>query len=479
MFRYEINNNIILCDPNEVGHICPFNKFADTFLVEINVTNTLSHYWSADNKWLFNIDPNKFETCKCEGSNRILYKTTEGAFIYIKNSAVDKFPCTKQTKDYNSMIELVIAGEDFDKMKNFNEKQELNYNICANLKAQINMFKFFNNQIFLINNIDNELIVYVRNNIMYTPKCFIIKDIEVISESNLCFKDIPIKFTKDNKIIFGFLTSNRIIRLTSENITCNGLQSIIFLSNNMALEYIDNKVKLVDTRKSTSQISHLKMHNINEPNFQHSSLITDGLDIIHDPNIIEITDKSGFTFSIKGKKDSSYNMSQNFVALETAFLNTKNKVYTDFISLTFIIIGLIISLSLMFLCCYFAFRNNWYCISYNYIRNKIKNSPVTSDIELEATSSLKNSTSRREIVDENEIISTSLSQNQPLNVLTIESSLFNINSSHEPEYTPGQLEGREILNRDTKTLCVNKIIFFILINFALNFARFYINNLHG
>ena len=116
-------------------HICPFNKIAETFLIEFNVTKTLRHYWSADNKWLFSVNPDKFETCKCDGNTRLLYKSSEGSYIYIKNPVGDKFSCAKTAKNYNSMIELVLAGEDFDKMKNFNEKQELNFNICANLKV--------------------------------------------------------------------------------------------------------------------------------------------------------------------------------------------------------------------------------------------------------------------------------------------------------------------------------------------------------
>jgi hypothetical protein len=167
-------------------------------------------------------------------------------------------------------------------MKNFNEKQELNINNCANLKAQVNIYKFFNNQLFLINNLDNDLVIYVKNNIVYTPKCAIINEIEIITETNFCFKEIPIKFVKENRTIMGFLNANKIITLSSENIMCNGLQSVIFLSNNIALEYIDNKVIITDSRKLSNKFTNIQIHKLDEPNFQHSPSITDGLDIIHD-----------------------------------------------------------------------------------------------------------------------------------------------------------------------------------------------------
>jgi hypothetical protein len=118
-------------------------------------------------------------------------------------------------------LDILLAEEDFEKFKNFQDKLELNINACANLKSQLNIYKHFNNQLFIINNLDNDLVIYVRNNLVYAPKCVVIKYIQVITESNFCFKDIPILFLKDNKTASGFLTSNRIIKLTSENITCN------------------------------------------------------------------------------------------------------------------------------------------------------------------------------------------------------------------------------------------------------------------
>jgi hypothetical protein len=136
--------------------------------------------------------------------------------------------------------------------------------------AQLNIYKNFNNQLFVLQNLENELIIYVRNNLVYAPKCVIVTSIEVIADSNLCFKDIPIRFLKDNKTTLGFLTTNRIIKLTSNNITCSGLQSIVFLSNSLALEYTNNKVKLIDSRKDLNPLVQLKIHTLGDPNFHHS-----------------------------------------------------------------------------------------------------------------------------------------------------------------------------------------------------------------
>ena len=202
----EIGNNVIVWNANEVWHVCPFAKITDTFVVELNITKINRYYWTSNNKWLFSVNTDKFETCECDGTQKKFYKTTEGAYIYLKNSASDTLSCAYTSKDINSMMELMLAEGDFERLKNFNEKQDLNINNCENLKAQINIYKYFNNQLFLLNNLENNLVIYVKNNVVYTPKCTIVNEIELINESEFCFKDIPIKFKKNNKTLMGFLT---------------------------------------------------------------------------------------------------------------------------------------------------------------------------------------------------------------------------------------------------------------------------------
>jgi hypothetical protein len=79
----------------------------------------------------------------------------------------------------------------------------------------------------------------------------------------------------------------------------NELQSVVFLSNHLALEYINNKVRLIDTRKDINPLVQVKIHALGDPNFHNSRLITDSLDSVHDPNMLTLTDANGLKFTVK------------------------------------------------------------------------------------------------------------------------------------------------------------------------------------
>ena len=60
----EIGTNVIVWNANEVWHVCPFAKITDTFVVELNITKINRYYWTSNNKWLFSVNTDKFETCE-------------------------------------------------------------------------------------------------------------------------------------------------------------------------------------------------------------------------------------------------------------------------------------------------------------------------------------------------------------------------------------------------------------------------------
>jgi hypothetical protein len=65
-------------------------------------------------------------------------KTSEEVYIYFKQEAYDDLSCVSNIKNIDRSLDILLAEEDYEKFKNFEDKLELNINSCNNLKSQLN-----------------------------------------------------------------------------------------------------------------------------------------------------------------------------------------------------------------------------------------------------------------------------------------------------------------------------------------------------
>ena len=64
------------------------------------------------------------------------------------------------------------------------------------------------------NNRNNEIIFYTRNGQLFRPMCVKTPHIDVVDQTNNCYKDIPVRFA--NKSKRGFLLNNDIINFINK-----------------------------------------------------------------------------------------------------------------------------------------------------------------------------------------------------------------------------------------------------------------------
>ena len=333
----ELEHNIIIWNPSEIIHKCPFIKSNVTKLTELYSNNTLIGYINYDFNWLFNIEYNTLG-CEC-GINKALIKTLEGAYLYLRSTPNDDLPCVSERKSSLDLVtELILAENDFNKLQNFNERAKISQETCYTVRGWLEVYKFFDNRLFSLNFNENKLILYVKNNLIYVPQCMDLFEIELVTFSELCFKDIPCRFRKNNSTWSGFLTNEKIIVLSSINITCGGLRSVIQISDNQIIEYYNNKVSLLDSRKTYSNIVKLQFFDLSQPNFHHSPTITEGLDLIHDLKINSYTDSYGFNFNIEGKENLK-EQHLDFDNLGTAYMRAKNRFYIELVFISGLIVN--------------------------------------------------------------------------------------------------------------------------------------------
>ena len=66
----------------------------------------------------------------------------------------------------------------------------------------------------------NRLIVYSKDNTIFLPVCTKLNQIELV-QSDVCFEDLPIVATIDNKRLNLFLTANTFVKGYSRKVDCS------------------------------------------------------------------------------------------------------------------------------------------------------------------------------------------------------------------------------------------------------------------
>ena len=124
--------------------------------------------------------------------------------------------------DLKSLTDLQLADEDYIKFEEEENLKKVSENDCKILELEIDRARAIDNQLFKVDLLRRkDIYLYTKFNQIYIPHCITIEEIKIPKNSSKCFRDLPIEFNIQEKFTKAFFTTNGIIRLVSEEVSCS------------------------------------------------------------------------------------------------------------------------------------------------------------------------------------------------------------------------------------------------------------------
>jgi hypothetical protein len=106
-------------------------------------------------------------------------------------------------------------------------KMVCNQDSCIYLyifRSFANIYTKLEKEFFIFNDYNrNEAVIYTDQGRIFVPDCVIINKFKLLEKTEKCYKDFPITFKRNNKTIKAFLTQVKIIKLNSDEVSCQSL----------------------------------------------------------------------------------------------------------------------------------------------------------------------------------------------------------------------------------------------------------------
>ena len=206
------------------------------------------------------------------------WNTAEGFYLTKDSKSLTLVTAIKELRVVD---ELILTEIDYQKMSIMNLVTHLNSlqntKMCQLYKSFINLYSKTNDEFFTFSDFNgNEAVVYSSEGQIFIPKCVEVHDIELVSATKQCYKDIPIKIThKDNTQDNVFLTTDRIIRTTSRIVPCK---------NNFNSVHLPHSKRIITTRENKTIVSDDSQYKHINVNLQHANVTS--FNFHHDERII-------------------------------------------------------------------------------------------------------------------------------------------------------------------------------------------------
>ena len=146
---------------------------------------------------------------------------------------------------------------------------------------------------------DYPIITYVTNGIFFVANCIRVQSIELDTNVQTCFKDIPVKVEINDKIYNYFLTKNNIIRQVSRIVNCANYNRVISVED---LVFYQNGTKINDITKSYKKAKLKSLigdfmsvdSNLTHGFYNHLDVLTNKFDTANAfMNVFKITESNG------------------------------------------------------------------------------------------------------------------------------------------------------------------------------------------
>ena len=216
-FSCRINGAIIVWDKSVIK-TCPFRRVIRNINFEIIDKSFLA---KQHNIVL------KFKSTEKHCGHQLI-KTVEGPFLRFEEqdhsffNQSDFSESEPDVVDLKKLFQLTLATIDYGRVLEISDLRKVFHFQCQMFKSLIDSFTLKHDQYAKFTDIrGEEIIFYTIFGELYEPKCVRIDTVFLVSKTNKCFMDLPVKVTLNSKNISAFLTNNGIIKYGSETIECN------------------------------------------------------------------------------------------------------------------------------------------------------------------------------------------------------------------------------------------------------------------
>jgi hypothetical protein len=197
----------------------------------------------------------------------------------------------------------MLTEIDYHKQYLLNMVLNLNYvmneKLCQLYKSFINLYSKLDDEFFTFNDFNgNEAILYSDQSRIFIPTCVDIDHIDVVEETEKCYKDFPVKFIYHNNTINAFLTHEKIIKMTSKIVSCkNNYLNIHLKMTHRILSKEENKTIIEDDRRYRHIQINLQNTNLTKINYKHDTHIINSINLMKKfTNITEHKENHGHVY---------------------------------------------------------------------------------------------------------------------------------------------------------------------------------------
>jgi hypothetical protein len=231
--------------------------------------------------------------------------TTEGLYIApISNAKFALLDSYQSFVDSRALMDLQLADEDYRSLEVIEDEKIILKRECNIFLSQLKIFSLLENEFLRTKDFkNNDLILFTSNGQVYKPKCVKIDNI-ILVDSELCYKDIPIKFYVSGFWKNGFLTNDRIIRAVSSLIPCSNLPKFINIPlYNQTISYYQGISRLTNNINVIYE-SFDFYDDIKYKNYTHIDGLVNGVDIIGQIHNISIINENGNQWMVISDENS-------------------------------------------------------------------------------------------------------------------------------------------------------------------------------
>ena len=158
--------------------------------------------------------------------NLNMIPTTEGLYLNLLENSTILGLFRNSSTNTNEVKSIMIADFDHKTFTLLNMIEDpsdsLNKKLCIILATSIDTHKRRLDEYFMINDeFLNNIIIYNNFGALMIPTCSKVESVELITNNDICYENLKIKFNLNGTNFFGYLTQDGVIRHKSKIIPCS------------------------------------------------------------------------------------------------------------------------------------------------------------------------------------------------------------------------------------------------------------------
>ena len=237
-----------------------------------------------------------------------MIKTTEGLYLAPPINEIKKLEKFDDFKDTKGAYDMLLADADYKMLETMEDDKYLLYKECTTFVSMLKLFAFNDNQFLRTQDYQGkDIILYTSGGMIYLPHCVKITNVTVFKLEQ-CYEDLPVKFIYKNREIFGFVTTNRILRISSIPKPCKSSHIYIPLPYlNKTIVAYNQDLGIVDSLYVKFQDFEFFNHSLSK-NLSHAENIVQGIDLLGQINNLTKVIENGNTWLLEPNVDSISDM---------------------------------------------------------------------------------------------------------------------------------------------------------------------------